>query len=111
MRSSGPNLLFVCANRLVWMKAQAAFMALGILPLDETAGFYTQGSLDPLQMVGISPQLPFEDSTPSFLPYLSTERQGRLAILSKTMVYLVDMAWYRELYDDSGKASLGTSIY
>lgn len=90
-------------------EAQAAFVALGILPSDQTTGSHVQDSpeqshyRDGLAANGRNQfQFPPEDSTSSALPHSSTERGGRLAILSKALVCLGDIARYRELYNESG---------
>jgi tetratricopeptide (TPR) repeat protein len=90
-------------------EAQSAFVALGILPADETAGAHNQESLEqtnhregPTTNGRNQFQFPPEDSTPPAPPECSAERVDRLAILSKALVCLGDIARYRELYNESG---------
>ena len=46
-------------------------------------------------------QFPTEDPTVSFVPKTPEERESRLAILSKALICLGDIARYRELYNES----------
>jgi len=46
-------------------------------------------------------QFPTEDPTVSFVPTTPEERESRLAILSKALICLGDIARYRELYNES----------
>jgi protein SMG7 len=90
-------------------EAQSAFVALGILPPDEPTGTHARESPEqshqregPTSNGRNQFQFPPEDSTPPALPQSSTERTGRLTILSKALVCLGDIARYRELYNESG---------
>jgi protein SMG7 len=90
-------------------EAQSAFVVLGILPADEATSAHGQDSPEQLQhREGPTTngrnqfQFPPEDGSPSVLPQFSIERAGRLAILSKALVCLGDIARYRELYNESG---------
>jgi len=90
-------------------EAQSAFVVLGILSADEPISAQGQDSPEQLQhREGPTTngrnqfQFPPEEGSPSVLPQFSTERAGRLAILSKALVCLGDIARYRELYNESG---------
>ncbi|KAF8960934.1 hypothetical protein BDZ97DRAFT_1760391 [Flammula alnicola] len=52
-------------------------------------------------------QFPPEDLTASFVPTTPEERESRLAILSKALICLGDIARYRELYNESGGKRAG----
>jgi tetratricopeptide (TPR) repeat protein len=52
-------------------------------------------------------QFPPEDPTLSFVPNTEEEREGRLAILSKALICLGDIARYRELYNESNGRRAG----
>jgi protein SMG7 len=88
-------------------EAQSAFVTLGILPSAEATS--AQEGVEPAHHKEVPTtngrnqfQFPPEDSSPSALPHSSAERVSRLAILSKAMVCLGDIARYRELYNESG---------
>jgi protein SMG7 len=90
-------------------EAQSALVTLGILSsTNDSAGRIPDVSDPPKD--ALSPvtagrnhfQFPPEDSTTSVAPQTSTDRDGRLTILSKALVCLGDIARYRELYNESG---------
>jgi len=87
-------------------EAQSTLVALRILPSDEATGQDNSEQLQhregPTTNGRNQFQFPPEDSSPSVLPRSPTERAGRLAILSKALVCLGDIARYRERYNESG---------
>jgi tetratricopeptide (TPR) repeat protein len=88
-------------------EAQSAFVTLGILPPDGATSAQ-ESPEQPHSREGPTTngrnqfQFPPEDNISSALPQSSAERVGRLAILSKALVCLGDIARYRELYNESG---------
>lgn len=78
-------------------EAHAAVASLGIAADDAVAP--TDGDLSPRTLNGRNHfQFPLEEPSPSQSP---ADRAGRMAILSKAMVCLGDIARYRELYNES----------
>lgn len=90
-------------------EAQSAMVVLGILPADEASNTQNPESTGPSHHREESAtngrnqyQFPPEDSTPSVPPNSTAERADWLAIMSKALVCLGDIARYRELYNESG---------
>lgn len=90
-------------------EAQTALVALGILPNDEPAVAQSPEMSEqshqreaPTTNGRNHFQFPPEESTAPAPLASSPERISRLAILSKSMVCLGDIARYRELYNESG---------
>lgn len=89
-------------------EAQPALLALGILSTSDvvTSGNHRDAP-EPREggistSTGRNHQFPLEDATISVEPKTAAERDGRLAILSKALICLGDIARYRELYNESG---------
>lgn len=74
-------------------EAQPSLVALGLM--DDTPAIAEADGRNHFQF-------PPEDPAVSFLPATPEERQSRLAILSKALICLGDIARYRELYNESG---------
>lgn len=81
-------------------EAEPAIVALGILPANshdtsEQPNHHKDAGRNQFQF-------PMEDATP---PQTAAQRESRLAILSKALVCLGDIARYKELYNESGGRS------
>lgn len=93
-------------------EAQPALVALGLMTEidDIPAATETAETRDGV-MHGASGrnhyQFPPEDPAVSSLPTTPEERESRLAILSKALICLGDIARYRELYNESGGKRAG----
>ncbi|KDR77107.1 hypothetical protein GALMADRAFT_429038 [Galerina marginata CBS 339.88] len=95
-------------------EAQPALVVLGLLTETDDGGVVNH--VEPAEtregvMHGASGrnhfQFPPEDPTLSFVPTTMEEREGRLAILSKALICLGDIARYRELYNESNGRRAG----
>lgn len=83
-------------------EAKAALVALEIIPATEE----TAPGSDSAQCVNgrnqnVAP-FPVEESIAGIAPQNALQRESRLAILSKALIRLGDLARYRELYNESG---------
>lgn len=86
-------------------EATPALIALGIISEADEATAHLQESSD----AGGPPshgrnhfQFPAEDASTSFVPSTSEEKDAWLAILTKALICLGDIARYRELYNEAG---------
>jgi len=84
-------------------EAQPALTALGILPATHEG---LNDNTDVTEAAHNNSRghflFPSEDTTACLTPQTPAQREGRLAILSKALVCLGDIARYRELYNESG---------
>uniref|UniRef100_A0A8H7XU36 Protein SMG7 n=1 Tax=Psilocybe cubensis TaxID=181762 RepID=A0A8H7XU36_PSICU len=94
-------------------EAHPALVALGLLEADNVAASSIPEVSETRDgvMHGASGrnhfQFPPEDPSVSFAPTTAEEREGRLAILSKALICLGDIARYRELYNESNGKRAG----
>ncbi|KAI0795562.1 hypothetical protein C8Q75DRAFT_746529 [Abortiporus biennis] len=83
--------------------AQSALTALSILPEDElqAANAATaEGNAPRRNQYQFPPESDMEN--PTLLPTTPAQRESRIAIVSKALVYLGDIARYKELYNEAG---------
>ncbi|KAF8173689.1 hypothetical protein BJ912DRAFT_1033967 [Pholiota molesta] len=93
-------------------EAQPALVALGLMTeIDDIPATTETSETRDGVMHGTSGrnhyQFPPEDPAVTSLPTTPEEREGRLAILSKALICLGDIARYRELYNESGGKRAG----
>lgn len=79
------------------VEAQTALKDLGISAANDDANGNSGGAPNGRNHF----QFPPEDSTVSLVPKTAADRDGRLAIVSKALICLGDIARYRELYNES----------